>query len=154
MKGQFDLLMDEQVGFGKFQIFAFTVICLCLSSGGYLVYHLEYLLLFPEYDCNGEEECTPEQFCQYEDFEPPVNWKSDRSLHNWIEKFDLKCANELKISSFGMTFFAGWTFGSFFVPQMGDKYGRKKVFIYSMLMSAILLLATLLMPGGSDLVPV
>lgn len=144
--------MQEQVGFGKFQIFAFSAICMCLSSGGYLIYHLEYLLLQPEYDCNVEEECKPEVFCKYEDFEPTVNWKSQTSLHNWVEKFDLKCANELLISSFGMTFFAGWTIGSFFVPQMGDKYGRKKVFIYCMIMSAFLLIASLVLPSGRNYV--
>jgi MFS family permease len=63
-----------------------------------------------------------------EDLDPQVVWDSEVSLHNWIEKFDLKCASHIVEASFAMVLFSGWMIGSFFVPQLSDKFGRKKIF--------------------------
>lgn len=55
------------------------------------------------------------------------------TLDNWIRKFNLDCASESVIGSFGMLFFFGFSIGSLFVARLSDKYGRKKIFLYCML---------------------
>lgn len=90
-----------------------------INSSGYILYNLPYLLLYPTYDCKGvlsKDDCTPENFCPMDDLDPQIIWDSEKSLHNWIEKFDLKCASHVVEASFAMCLFAGWTIGSFFVP--------------------------------------
>lgn len=54
------------------------------------------------------------------------------SLVNWIDKFNLTCSNAFTISFFGMVFFTGFAISSLVVPPFQDKYGRKIVFVSSM----------------------
>jgi MFS family permease len=50
-------------------------------------------------------------------------------LDNWIKKFELDCASETIIGSFGMLFFIGFSLGSLIVARLSDKYGRKRIFL-------------------------
>jgi len=42
-----------------------------------------------------------------------------------MTKHDLICASKLMISSFGMSYFAGYAGGSLILPALSDKKGRK-----------------------------
>jgi len=50
-------------------------------------------------------------------------------LNNWISRYDLTCASKFILSGCGMFIFAGWLIGSTIIPNLGDKYGKRKIFI-------------------------
>ena len=113
-----------------------------INAQGYLIYNIAYLTLYPKYDCwfpdgtqirsqeDQEAYCNPQYFCDpVHEVSWKVDWDADESLHNWISKYGLDCASGLKISSFGMLFFSGWTTGSFFLPRQADFRGRKKFYM-------------------------
>ena len=82
------------------------------------------------------------------DFYPDYDYK--RSLHNFIEQMNLECVPKKKIGLLGTIAFAGAAVGCFFVPRLGDLYGRKPVYVVSMViqtgMFAGILLSHKLLP--------
>ena len=48
----FDELIEEQGGFGKFQLLAFTTIIFSCNTTGWVTYQYAYLLLYPYFICS------------------------------------------------------------------------------------------------------
>ena len=135
-------LMEEQGGFGKYQILMFMLLTFASSSACWVIYAQQYLLLFPKFECEGilegtpeyKKYCVPHYFCKNDDHAAQgnrvVNWSinhaSNITLTNLMTKHDLICASKLMISSFGMSYFAGYAGGSLLLPTLSDKKGRKK----------------------------
>ena len=84
-----------------------------------------------------------------------INWQidstSDVSLTNLMSKHDLVCASPLLISSFGMLYFAGWAFGSLFLPNLSDKYGRKYFYFFFLILQQYAILILMGLPGGFNM---
>jgi hypothetical protein len=90
--------MEEQGGFGKFQTLAFLVIILAMNSDGFCTYNLSYLLLYPHFSCQIQEnghwisipehskqyhkKCNPDYFCENKDVKYQVDENSKFTLHN------------------------------------------------------------------------
>ena len=47
----FEDLLLEQGSFGKFQMLTYSILVVAINSGGYVMYSLAYLLLYPKYSC-------------------------------------------------------------------------------------------------------
>jgi hypothetical protein len=65
------------------------------------------------------------------------------SLHNWIEDLDLACTNSGPlgpIALLGSLQFVGWAISAFITPRLSDIYGRKKIFLASMLIQFVSLI--------------
>lgn len=58
-----------------------------------------------------------------------INFNDNRSLHNWIQQYDLMCASDKTIGNIGSSFFVGCFLGSFILPRAADVVGRKPMFI-------------------------
>jgi MFS family permease len=110
-------------------------------TGSFLTYAMSLLELYPRYLCKNPEtgaeyECTPDQFCgtkiQYR-----VDFDYFTSLHNWVEDLDLTCTPKSEIGLIGSMFFAGWAVSATFLPRLADLFGRKKVYLYSMICHGI-----------------
>ena len=83
----------EDLGFGPFQLLAYSAIAFGMNSTGFWFYILGYLYQEPAYKCEStpdhaakmEEICTRENICAGDN--RIINWKidedSDRSLDNW-----------------------------------------------------------------------
>ena len=95
-----------------------------MTSVGWLVYGLSYLLLLPRFVCAGNidednyaDRCKPEVFC---DESEGVLWEIDEkdpiSLNNWMKKYEMYCASSFTISLFGMCYFLGMAIGSTILP--------------------------------------
>ena len=80
----------EQVNIGIFQYFATLTLMFVYVGNGYLFYSLTYLELFPDYICPKEiPKCDRWDKCRHPEI--PIDWESTRSLHNWVEVFNLEC---------------------------------------------------------------
>lgn len=53
-----------------------------------------------------------------------IDTKSEFYINNWIEKINLNCCPSLYIGLIGAMAFAGVAISCFFIPALGDKYGR------------------------------
>ena len=84
------------------------------------------------------QTCERKDIC--EEKSPPdtnlVGFTIDTSsiffIQNWIEQLDLYCMNSTYIGALGGLAFFGAALSCFFVPYLGDKYGRWGVFATTM----------------------
>ena len=86
--------------------------------------------LYPDYECTdattGEKySCEPKDFCDNPDVTAIIDWVSNTSLHNFVEKFDLTCAEPATVGLIGAMFFAGVACSMVYFPRLADIYGRK-----------------------------
>lgn len=118
-------------GWGRFQTFLFVMIVLGINSQGILGLGLVYLELEPQLVCYFESEPTLLQSCTYEDVcestsvvSYAIDYTSEFTLNNWVLQYDLICTPKSYIGIFGALIFTGAALGCFFMPALGDKYGR------------------------------
>ena len=95
-------------------------------------FNLGYMLQKPDYECTylGERDyvaCKLEKICSNDSkiVDWRVDWDSEKTLDNWIVKFDLHCEASWMLALPGALSFTGWTLGAFILPPMSDIYGRK-----------------------------
>ena len=65
-----------------------------------------------------------------------------------MTKHDLICAKPFLISSFGMLYYAGYTFGSLFLPTLSDKKGRKNFYMGAIIMYCLSAILMNILPYG------
>jgi MFS family permease len=74
-----------------------------------------------------------------------IDWENPASLHNWIEKMDIDvCSSGIQFGLLGSMFFIGWVVSLFFVPYLGDKYGRKWLYVVGMWLTVVIYFGILL----------
>ena len=61
-----------------------------------------------------------------------IDWESDRSVDNWLVKFDLLCEPDWKKAMPGCLFFIGFALSTFWLSAYSDIYGRKNFFLLAM----------------------
>ena len=59
-----------------------------------------------------------------------VEEDSHENFKNWVEQYDLTCADEQSLALIGTLFFAGFSTGAIILPTASDKYGRKPFTIF------------------------
>lgn len=83
--------------------------------------------------------CTQEEICDQnipkDRYRPKKD--NDEYIDNWIEKFDLLCEQKWKIGLIGSMYFIGVIVGMSFVPPLSDAYGRKVIFIVTLIISVV-----------------
>ena len=105
------------------------------NSVGIIETGVAYLELDPVYMCYMNSEPSIQVFCTREDIcsgntvrSWDVDYGSMFSLKNWIVELDLYCTPKEYIGYIGSMVFAGAFISCFFLPVLGDKYGRWIVF--------------------------
>ena len=104
-----ETLMTEQGGLGRFQVISFIIMTFQTNSAGWIVYNLGFLLLQPKFVCHRivdndqifipmdsadyDRYCVKEHFCFNDDVVVKVDYENIYSLNNWIQKFDLTCGS-------------------------------------------------------------
>ena len=63
------------------------------------------------------------------DVDYKIDFEDNRSLHNWVEQYDLTCASDQTVGRIGSSFFVGTFLGSMVLPRAADVVGRKPMFI-------------------------
>lgn len=74
---------------------------MAFTSGGFLLYLYDYLVMKPAYLCQKEagapfESCTAQEICSTPNITWKVDWSNPMSLDNWVDQLDLMC-NEARI---------------------------------------------------------
>ena len=115
-----------------------------MLSGAFILYSLYYFELDPIYTCtfldgSTSDLCSQSMVCNPKNnsiltFE--VNYKTNKSLRNWIEQYDLGCASKIYRSMIGSCFLAGCFLGSFILPRLADIKGRKPLFLVGLVLYA------------------
>jgi hypothetical protein len=146
-------------GMGRFQYFASVILIMGFISGSFMGQSLQFLTLQPKYECIkvGETDWTkaaecvplvmdqPNGFCNPENkLIPRINYTADTSLDNWFTSMHLACTSKPSIGLIGSMQFVGWAFSSCFLPRFADIYGRKPIFLLSILLQILSMIATFL----------
>lgn len=80
-------------------------------------------------------KCEPSYFCNpHNNITITLLENDELTLSNWVKDYDLLCASHFTIASFPMAFFTGLALGSFWVPQQSDVYGRKRLFMFALVL--------------------
>lgn len=58
-------------------------------------------------------------------------------IDNWVEKLDLLCETRQRVGMLGSSFFIGIMSSMLVVPKLTDMYGRKLLFILTMILGLI-----------------
>lgn len=109
-----------------------------------LLFGLSFLEKEPKHfeckDENGEwKSCTKEEICSRglskDDYRADTN--DDEYFDNWVEKYDLLCEPKMKVGLIASMYFIGLIVFIVFVPPLADRFGRKWVFIATLVISVI-----------------
>jgi MFS family permease len=73
---------------------------------------------------------------------------ADISLYNWMQSYDLICADPDFIALMSTMFFTGMAIFSPILPALSDKYGRKWFFVGCLTTNIIVFSTILLLPAG------
>ena len=128
----------EKMGTGRFHCITGFIISIGMISTSFWLYALGFFLQVPDYLCTFDDgkfdSCTQQQICEEDSIivNWEIDWTSERSFNNWVEKFDLTCAPDWKIALPGVMFFVGLTLTTVWLPPLSDIYGRKSLFIVAM----------------------
>jgi hypothetical protein len=99
-KADIDDIITNIGGVGRYQVQWSIILVLGMVSGAFVNYSLYYFTLNPVYECllpgeTGWISCTTDHFC-YDDkvrkyWKIKVDFSDNRSIHNWMEQYDLTC---------------------------------------------------------------
>jgi MFS family permease len=81
--------------------------------------------------------CTKEDVCANKVDFVRADHTDVEFLENWVPKLNLLCEKKDRLGLLGSAFFAGILFGMMILPQLADKYGRKKVFNATIFLSIV-----------------
>ena len=128
-------------GFGRFQLFITLVMVFAMQSGGFIAHGIAILELAPKepgYICTKDGGtpyiCSPDDFCDDSSISIEVDYEANNeNLYNWYTELRLMCKKTLATSLIAMIAFFGVFVGCMIVPRLGDLFGRKPLFLVSML---------------------
>jgi len=64
--------------------------------------------------------------------------EAEEYIANWVKPLNLLCRDDAEVGLLGAAFFIGLFVALFFLPQVSDRIGRKKVFLWTMVLTLIL----------------
>eukprot|EP00347_Sterkiella_histriomuscorum_P011808 403371019 len=130
-------------GFGRFQKFANLIIIMGILSGSQILYNLWYFQMMPIFECKTANsldhyhQCSRESFCNNPQIDWRIDYSKEESLNNWVQQLNLFCITQTQQGLIGSFFFLGAFLGCFFIPRLADIYGRKKPYIFGLILYSI-----------------
>jgi len=120
---------------GRFHTFLLVSMILAMNSAGLVELGIVYLELDPAFYCymnadpTNQISCDREMICNGDSVKSwTVDYADMFTLNNWIIQLDLYCTPKEYIGFIGALAFAGAAIACFFLPILGDKYGRWIIF--------------------------
>lgn len=119
----------------------------CCNSINFLVIGMPFFKSEPHhFTCQSEDgswqSCSKDTICQNGGLSKSAyraNKYDSQYINNWVEQFDLICESKKRVGFIGACYFIGVIMATTLVPigWLSDKYGRKWIFILSMLIEII-----------------
>jgi len=116
--------------------YLFSIICAAYS----------YLTKIPNFECSEKYHNSPYFKCSYKNGEIclysfPYNYRKDylTSVHNWAYTFDLYCEKEYYNALIGSTYFFGCIIGSIVLTPLPDKFGRKNILNFTIVINCFIM---------------
>lgn len=119
---------------------------ICNNSINFLVIGMPFFKSEPHHltckQTNGQwQTCSKEYICEHglSKLDYKANKGDSQYINNWVEQFDLLCESKQRVGFIGACYFIGVIIASSLVPigWLSDNYGRKWIFILSMLVEVI-----------------
>ena len=154
-----DTVLEETGRFGRYQWFLASTYFFNIKSTTLLIMSLAYQQKIPkEYFCiyqgsEVQQSCQPVDFCDNPDvvsFTP--NMELEDSYDNWVIRFDLHCASNVKIGFITASFFIGWTFTLAWLSRISDLFGRQKLIIIGTMLNFMAFLYLLICNSYTTLI--
>lgn len=152
-----DDILIRANAFGRFQLFAAALGALAIAPGGASMNLLSFLKVIPIHHCKENTEDPNELLSNHSTCHMPANetesctngYIYDTSIYsNTIaSQFDLVCDKDSFVTYIFSSFFIGQIFGALFCGSAADTYGRRVVFLNSILFLAVMWLVTAAMQG-------
>ncbi len=86
------------------------------------------------YPCSPQPNNGLPGFCGSNSVFYQVDESNNASLDNWFVELKLECVSKARIGLIGSSMFMGWALSAIFLPRLSDIYGRKKIFMFSLLL--------------------
>ena len=131
-------------GCGKYQYLLGFIVILGMFTGGFVVHGLALLEMEPNaltgYMCPVSElnqtliPCSHEQFCENPDYLDPkrVNFDgANTNLYNWYTRYKMVCIAHIFKPMVATVCLLSIALSCLFVPRLGDLYGRKPIYLFS-----------------------
>ena len=131
----FDQVLIFSGGFGRLQLFTTAVLLLAFVSNSFVIYGVEFLEVYPAYETfkNGTwQPIEREQICAESMAEWRIDYSSDKTFRNWVQKLNLTCESKEIIGLIGSSYFLGMAVSSVLFPRLADIIGPKPILILTM----------------------
>ena len=107
--------------------------------------------LIPDDDPAYKEYCNPQYYCANSDKINIVADMSDSiSLRNWMYYQDILCDSSFLVGLFGMLNFIGMCQATLWSPRLLDKFGRKRVLLYSEFVQILCKIVIVMLPNDRE----
>ena len=139
------------------------ILSFILISSSYLLSVIcaaySYLTKIPNFECCEKHDNSPFLKCTYKKGEIclksfPYNYRKDysTSVYNWAYSFDLYCDKEYYNALIGSSYFFGCIIGSIILTPLPDKFGRKNILNYTIIINCLIMYSILICKNPSLLV--
>ena len=139
------------------------ILSFILISSSYLLSVIcaaySYLTKIPNFECCEKHDNSPFFKCTYKKGEIclksfPYNYRKDysTSVYNWAYSFDLYCDKEYYNALIGSSYFFGCIIGSIILTPLPDKFGRKNILNYTIIINCLIMYSILICKNPSLLV--
>mmetsp|Transcript_13168 Transcript_13168/g.9226 ORF Transcript_13168/g.9226 Transcript_13168/m.9226 type:complete len:178 (+) Transcript_13168:85-618(+) len=153
-QNKFDNLLIKYGNFGRFQWLTTIVMFFGIRCVDFFVLSFAFFELFPDFMCTGTDgvtyECTAKDWCA----DPTITYtivQNDILFDNWVNRLDLYCMSQGSIGLIGSLFFAGWASSLLIFPPIADRYGRRPICLYGMIVHLALYTAIIFVRDYSNL---
>nr|XP_046265382.1 solute carrier family 22 member 4-like [Scatophagus argus] len=150
----FDDLTSFLGDFGPFQILMIVLLSLCTSPCGYMGTMVVFVSDTPEHHCKvaiNSSRLGPDSCSRYKangswtetvglsnDTEQCLDgWVFSTEIHTIVSEWDLVCDNAWKVPFSTSLYFVGVLIGSLISGHPSDRFGRKKVFFFILIIQAV-----------------
>ena len=112
------------------------------NSLGFYIQQPQYVCEFNTDVKDPDKVCTAKNICDHDPRieSSDIDWDDQKSLHNWIERLDMKCMPDWQVGLLGSAFWIGFITTMLWIPREADKRGRKNLFRVGCVISALLYL--------------
>lgn len=134
-------------GFGKLQKTSYVMNTLAQGSAAFFINCFVFLEKKPVYNCFEDGQynvCSAEEYCSISKLDRRIDWTDPQSIDNLIDQLDFHCEDDIMIGFIGALFLMGIVVGCSTLTRLGDKIGRRPVYLIGLFMHLFFMIGILI----------